>query len=386
MQVVCLYANVLRVDIATAADYSVYLGDQLWFQSASPLLRIGNKTSTLGPHNLVITHNSTGSDKNGKFAETISNFRSQNSVLQLSTKTYATTPMAVFTVRFPNGANETKGAIGWADPSVSPIVSFPSFPGTAHSVMDDASWLVWNHGQLSATTGGRNVTSSFLLQRFIASPHLVMDRQTNHTIIVSPMDHYQGSLCAPDQQHQSWGCGVGNLVSALPAGFEHRVVLYAGVGLTNTMHGWGQMMQAQHQDEKGQEVHKKGNKKGQRRAGLEEDLVVNHLSYFTDNGAFNNIRVNGLYTTAILAELMAKLEQERVPVRTLQLDDFWYNSSDPFHMLLDRWDTQHVCLSPHAYHSSPPPHAYHSATARTGARRASARTGNGLWPIANSKI
>merc|ERR1719460_3057292 len=90
------------------------------------------------------------------------------------------------------------------------------------------------------------------------------------TVVVSPLDHFKNVVHTYSNETGSWETGVSSEVVSLPYGFRHRTLLVAGSGITATMSTWGSKVR---------------NFFGTRRVAS-SDLVVNYLSYWTDNGAY----------------------------------------------------------------------------------------------------
>ena len=60
-----------------------------------------------------------------------------------------------------------------------------------------------------------------------------------------------------------------------------------------------------------------------RKEFLKDDVVVNYLGYWTDNGAYYSGR--GPITTSIATKLFNQFRINNIPINYLQLDPFWYS-------------------------------------------------------------
>ena len=138
--------------------------------------------------------------------------------------------------------------------------------------------FAWPAGQLGfRASNGPLTPADFKGQTGnVPSPLFFVDRQTNATLVVSPMDHFHGWACTavdnmgPGSESSpgpsGWGCGIMNTVPELPAGFVSGTVLFGGVGVTDTMAKWGSAMQAWYNTTR------------------EKDLQTTKLGVYTDNG------------------------------------------------------------------------------------------------------
>ena len=149
--------------------------------------------------------------------------------------------------------------------------------------------FAWNAGQLGFTAANGPLTPRAFRGQTgnVPSPLFFVDRQTNATLVVSPMDHFHGWACTSINDTtispasgagpgpSGWGCGIMNTVPELPAGFESGTVLFGGVGVTDTMATWGSAMQAWYNTTR------------------EEDIQTTKLGVYTDNGIASNLILGG---------------------------------------------------------------------------------------------
>jgi hypothetical protein len=109
-----------------------------------------------------------------------------------------------------------------------------------------------------------------------------------------------------------------------------------GDGLTGSLQRWGRAMRAVHHTKRA------------------PDIVLSHLSFWTDNGAYYYLygghpeRHNAVCDTLahgpmddIVLRLVNSWAEQELPVRSLQLDDWWYiggelDSHD--HMCVKKWE------------------------------------------------
>lgn len=123
----------------------------------------------------------------------------------------------------------------------------------------------------------------------------------------------------------TWELGVSAEVVSIPAGFVHRTLITAAAGPTRAMVRWGELSRAS--------------------AGLgsrEDDVAMNRLGYFTDNGAMlygdawgsvhqPDVAAHNLdcCNETVLRSVLAGLEAAAVPIGWIQMDDWWYKGYLP---------------------------------------------------------
>ena len=123
-----------------------------------------------------------------------------------------------------------------------------------------------------------------------------------------------------------WGddlvVGMSGEITEVPAGFKHETILVSGDGVTETMDYYGKLMRFAYKTEK---IY---------------DRVVDKLGYWTDNGAYYygdaypqqgngpNYNLSCCTKNKIMAAKHA-LDEDRVPIKYLQLDDWWYSGPHP---------------------------------------------------------
>lgn len=260
-------------------------------------------------------------------------------------------PVAVFRITHQEPIILNSDAVPWHGvQGAEPVIAFPSFSVNESLRANKAQWLVWFGQQLASTTGSTNVSAAFDTG-FIPSPIVLRDPDTDISLVISPAERVYGTICGPsrlerprpDATEPSWGCGVSNAFSrATYPGVTSTTVMYAGSGLTQTMHDWGVMMQTMARRRERNRTSIEADGRNPLTSNLSitklDDVVLRLLTVYTDNGAFNNAPVNGWYTQGLLLDILRRLADNHLKIGALQLDDFWYNAPppdiDPTHMLL----------------------------------------------------
>jgi len=144
-----------------------------------------------------------------------------------------------------------------------------------------------------------------------STPWLLFD-DAGGALVISPASHFMvASLIGDGQSRVASGCNS-NLRN-LPAGFSRQTILAFGKGINRTWDLWGQSLNAL---------------RGAKRPANDADVLLKCFSYWTDNGAtyYYNYDTNKGYA-GTLQSLVEHYRQEQIPLRSLQLDSWWYSKS-----------------------------------------------------------
>jgi len=263
---------VLALD-AAAGRYEVRSFRLHWVFAGS----LGGAASNLQVHD--------GADRLGAFRE-LEFAWPQPSSLKGSIRAYREHPLLLFTVT-------TTAAI--ADAAVMRFPRFTEFPGGLH--------------------GFSYATHEFAPPRFDleqnGTPWLLYDERA-HAAVLSPAANFMIASLYGDGKTQI-ASGLNGTVGALPGGFSHSSLLALGRGINATWETWGRALTAL---------------EGAQRPANDADAALRYLGYWTDNGAayyYDYDRQLG-YAGTLLA-LVRRYREERIPIRYLQLDSWWYSKS-----------------------------------------------------------
>jgi hypothetical protein len=160
------------------------------------------------------------------------------------------------------------------------------------------------------------------------APLILFDRDL-HTVVLSPLDNFMVSV----QSGQSAGvagtnfaCGLQGKVTEVPAGFSQATVLSAGSnaggGVRDALISWGDILLA---------------RSGKARSSGSSDTIIENLGYWTDNGAFYyyTTEPNSTYAKTIVDAVAYETQTEKLPVRNVQLDSWWYYKREGKDGLID---------------------------------------------------
>jgi hypothetical protein len=209
----------------------------------------------------------------------------------------------VFEYGLPGGANRTAHT-PTADPvfpwrtAYSTIANFPAMAQVA-----PRRALSWKDAfitpQLDLAAGPN------------AGVTVLMDEASGdaEVLVASPLNHFIGSSTGntlASGQPAAWSLGLESTIESLPAGFSHALVLWSGVGVTQTMHDWGSLLL--------------------RLANTSKiaDPTLRGLSYQTDNGAQYCFCNEGCDRK--LLAVRRGLEESGVPVQLMSFQGGWWKN------------------------------------------------------------
>ncbi len=141
-----------------------------------------------------------------------------------------------------------------------------------------------------------------------STPWLLFDDQAN-ALVISPASHFMvASMIGDAVNHMA--SGFNSQLRNLPAGFSQQTVLAFGDGINRVWDLWGQSLRTL---------------EGAKSLHNDTDATLKYLGYWTDNGAslYYNFDANKGYA-GTLQSLIAHYRQEKIPIRYLQLDSWWY--------------------------------------------------------------
>ena len=154
--------------------------------------------------------------------------------------------------------------------------------------------------------------SSFAPPRFDleknGTPWLLFDGRAN-AVLLSPADDFMLASMNGDGVHKI-ASGLNDDVRNLPANFSHSTLIAFASGIHAAWQAWsGAFLALQ----------------GRTPPANDADTGLRYLGYWTDNGAvyYYNYNTNWGYA-GTLEKLVAHYRAEKIPIRYLQLDSWWY--------------------------------------------------------------
>ena len=145
------------------------------------------------------------------------------------------------------------------------------------------------------------------------TPWLFFDDNANAAVI-SPASHFIIATMHGDGDHLV-ASGLNDRLPGVPAGFAQQTLMVISPGIRHTFNIWGSGLIALG---------------GKERPGNESDTTLRYYGYWTDNGAAYYYRYGPKMGYAdTLKAVIQHYREEKIPVRYLQLDSWWYDKSSP---------------------------------------------------------
>jgi hypothetical protein len=146
------------------------------------------------------------------------------------------------------------------------------------------------------------------------SPFLMYNKNARAAVI-SLLDNFFIGIQSTKASDLYLEAGIKATVQAVPKGFVHETVIYAGQGINDTLVGFGDILLG---------------RSGKQRIDPYDDFVLSHLGHWNDAGAFyyhdpSDVQVkngNGTYEDCLLA-VKADAIARKIPFRYEQWDDWW---------------------------------------------------------------
>lgn len=185
--------------------------------------------------------------------------------------------------------------------ATSPVsVAFPSFT----TIPERLYHFSYKNGPFAAP--------QFSLGQY-GTPWLFFDGKAD-AVIISPASHFIIASMRGDGDRLI-ASGLNDQLSGVPSGFDQQTLMAIAPGIRHTFNIWGSALIAL------------GNKT---RPGNESDDTLKYFGYWTDNGAAYYYRfIPALGYAGTLEAVIRRYREEKIPVRYLQLDSWWYDKSFP---------------------------------------------------------
>ncbi|PVD22557.1 hypothetical protein C0Q70_18373 [Pomacea canaliculata] len=303
----------LVVDIVTNGSYSIKINNNTWLRNAPTFFRVDGQVFTAGKNlKLNMTTGSSGIDTLGTYQTTTFVYQAGGNEIHASIRTYELLPVIVFSQVYPNGANRTKAS------GVNDVISgFPSFSvNTEDSANSSLGYLAYG-GMMCGDTEksfGRFTTKTFIIADGVVGGPIALFDGSGATLVISPSSNFMAASNSHSRATNSLSYGIMGEVDTVPPGYSLDTILYFGdAGVNRAFQGWGELLRFLY-----------------RRTDefVSNDLTINYLGYWTDNGAYYyyNTEPNKTYQDTML-DVRAYSLQSNVPYRYLQYDSWWYYKS-----------------------------------------------------------
>jgi hypothetical protein len=300
----------------------------LTFRFAAPHWRVEWKEiDWLGPVDVAV-HTKTGADNSplryvsrdfvgrddlGEYAGLDLDWSPLPFALHTSARAYANRSLIVLRIAAPDGAGNLASG-EFAQPSVA--WSFRPTCRLQDGIPHGTATYGHQYSEFALPVSGDANCGGFFFvphRPAIVEP-LLFIAPDGRTLMLAALDSFHEQIIAvpPDAEHLEegarWGWH-GDLVD-VPAGFATELALWAADSPRQALAQWGQYLLERY--------------KTQRLTRYADDLV-GKLSYWTDNGAVYYYRTEpGCDYTTTLERVVGVLRERDVPIRSLQLDSWFY--------------------------------------------------------------
>lgn len=228
-----------------------------------------------------------GQDRIGAYRQLTFTWQNGDSPLEGIIRLYQDRPLILFQYKYLQAASPAS-------------VAFPSFTG----IPPGLHHFSYANGAFAAP--------QFALGQYGTS-WLLFDDKANAALI-SPASHFIIASMHGDGDHLI-ASGMNDKLTGVPAGFAQQTLMAISPGIRHTFDDWGAALVALG---------------GKTRPGNESDPTLKYYGYWTDNGAAYYYRFDpALGYAGTLEAVIKRYREEKIPVRYLQLDSWWYDKSYP---------------------------------------------------------
>lgn len=228
-----------------------------------------------------------GQDRAGHFQEMTFMWQNGATPLQGTIRLYQNQPLILFGYKYLRATSPA-------------LVAFPSFT----TIPTDLHHFSYKNGAFARP--------QFSLGQY-GTPWLLFNDKAD-AVIISPASHFIIASMRGDGNHLI-ASGVNDQLPGVPSGFAQQTLMAISPGIRHTFNIWGTALIALG---------------GKTRPGNESDTTLKYYGYWTDNGSAYWYRfIPDLGYAGTLEAVIKSYRKEKIPVRYLQLDSWWYDKSYP---------------------------------------------------------
>lgn len=229
----------------------------------------------------------SGQDREGAYQQLTFNWQNGETPLQGTIRLYQREPLVFFEYKYLKASS----------PASAAFPSFTTIPERLHH-------FSYENGAFSAP--------QFELGQY-GTPWLLFDDKADAAVI-SPASHFIIAAMHGDGDHLI-ASGMNDQLAGVPADFSQQTLMAISPGIRHTFDTWGAGLVALG---------------GKTRPGNESDATLKYFGYWTDNGAAYYYRFDPkLGYAGTLEAVIKQYREEKIPVRYLQLDSWWYDKAYP---------------------------------------------------------
>ncbi|KAK7102674.1 uncharacterized protein [Littorina saxatilis] len=305
-------ADNLNLVVEKDGSYKVNVRGQTWLTSAPTFFNVdGQPHEEGGTLALVVKDSVQGSDHFGRY--TLYNFQYQAASSRINTniRVYEDRPFVYFSQNYETGAKGTQAA------NVEHTISgFPSFRVQEVTTQKEPLGYLAYGGIHTGDTGkqlgifspsGLNITDGLDF-----GPIALFDG-SGDALVISPANNFMSvsNWVIKDGDTNTLSYGIMGGVHTVPVQFGVEfLVYYCSLGVNQAFEGWGGHLRDRY---------------GRTDKFVNDDLSINYLGYWTDNGAYYYYLTEPqkTYQQTIL-DVKANADQLDIPYKYVQYDSWWY--------------------------------------------------------------
>ncbi|CAF3069093.1 unnamed protein product [Rotaria sp. Silwood2] len=297
------------------AEYNIIINNQIWLRSSYTRIYNNNQwlTSKDGSLLLIDSYLKQGYDFIlGEFNETffIYNFNLNNKSSNVTGRIRQWKSIPAITFHFDNNLIYLNNDIRLNIDQVQTV--FPSFYIEKIDKDDHRAYFTFGGmmmGDLEKHAGTWDSTTRFIKNGISGGPIIIFNSSEyghGDSIIISPFSQFMSTSLSININILEYGY-IGSIKSIPINSSNSLIIYYSSNGINQLMEQWGITMQ------------KSFNRTNKYRLN---DLTINYLGYYTDNGAYYyyNTQSNMTYEQTIINIK----ENLSIPIHYIQLDSWWY--------------------------------------------------------------
>ncbi|BFZ04181.1 hypothetical protein BsWGS_07220 [Bradybaena similaris] len=298
-----------QVDVHAGGSYAILVNNATWLNSGDTAFTASNRTYSTADQSLKLTNAtvSHGSDSFGPWTSHSFIYQLGQRHVNATIQTYNNPdlPAAIFRQTYLSDAVNTS-----TSSSDNVISKFPSFLLGGHRDVD-LGYLAFagNMAGYSSMSRGRFVQTANFPTGIKGGPLVIFDNSSN-VIVISPRSAFMAASSSIDPQRQvNWG--IMGHVNHVPRGYSSEYIVYfSNRGINQAIQGWGKYLTTLYQKS---------------RAPRDNDLTIQYLGYWTDNGAYYyyNTEKGKNYEDTII-DTVDYIDTLGVPFKYIQYDSWWY--------------------------------------------------------------
>ncbi len=319
----------LEISLETGA-YKISFNGEKWIGEGIVAMRLHDEMllnikpdgSPSGQMKVLSNATGNGEDSSGPFKAVLLTWDAQGFPFETEFRVYADIPQVQFLQTFPDGF-EAEKTFEFADTSLNFPVFVADDSGSGKNLFG-YNYRIWPQPRL-----GKNVAKTLSAWKDqIIMPVMVFDEAGRTGILSSFGDYMIRVVRGLDLTDAGFGpavaVGLNGELERLEEGHITQSILhFNNEGINAAIDSFGDRLLAEG---------------GKKQVARDATFFIKYLGYWTDNGAYYYYRTEpGKNYETTLLDLADYLRGEKIPVRHIQLDSWWYPKSEIDNGLL-RWE------------------------------------------------